>query len=114
MSLLKSAMTDCVTMIQTDVPDGSGDYITQWAEGKHFKAAFDFQTSMEAKVAEVHGVKGLWNVLAPREVSLVYHGIFKRLEDDQIFRITSKDDKTTPEGAGLNLRMVSAEEWSLT
>lgn len=114
MSLLNNAFTDCVTMIQTDVPDGSGDYITQWTEGKHFKAGFDFQTSMEAKVAEVQGVKGLWNILVPREVSLEYHNVFKRVEDGQIFRVTSKDDKATPKGAGLNLRLVSAEEWSLT
>ncbi len=114
MSLLKSAMTDCVTMIQTDVPDGSGDYITQWAEGKHFKAAFDFQISMEAKVAESQGVKGLWNILVPKDVSLPYHSILKRMDNGDIFRITSKDDKTTPNSASFNLRLVSAEEWSLT
>lgn len=113
MSLLNNAMTDCVTLIQTDVPDGAGDYITQWTEGKHFKAAFDFQASMAAKVAEFQGVKGLWNVLVPREVSLEYHNVFKRIEDGVVFRITSKDDKATPKGAGLNLRLVSAEEWSL-
>lgn len=113
MSLLSDAMTDCVTLIQKDVPDGAGDYITQWTEGKHFKAAFDFQTSMEAKVAEAQGVKGLWNILVPREITLEYHNVFKRIEDGTVFRVTSKDNKATPKGASLNLRLVSAEEWGL-
>ena len=111
--LINKAFTDCVTMVQQDVPDGFGGYKPSWVEGKHFKAAVVYQTSTEAKIAEKQGVTGLWNIYVPRETTLEFHNVFKRLSDGQIFRITSKDDKATPVGAGLDLRLISAEEWEL-
>jgi hypothetical protein len=47
-------------------------------------------------------------------MNLQYHDIFRRVEDGKIFRVTSDgDDKKTPESATLNMREVTAEEWSL-
>ena len=114
MSLMQEALTDCVTLIQTEVPDGSGDTIITWTEGVHFDAAFDFQASIEAKVAEAQGVTGLWNVYVKRTTRLEYHNVFKRVSDGATFRVTSKDDKATPNSAGLKLRLISAEEYDLT
>ena len=133
MSLLTMAMEDVVMLEKKRVPDGEGGFTTDWAEGVQFKAAisfdssmeartaekeefgasFDFQASMQARVAEKQGVTGLWNILVKKETRLEFHNIFKRLSDGQTFRVTSKDDKATPKSAGLDLRLISAEECTL-
>ena len=111
MSLMSAAFEDCVTLIPTLTPDSAGSQTVTWAEGVPFKAAFDFQASMEARIAEKQGVTGLWDIYVERSVNLEFHNVFKRKSDGQIFRVTSKDDKKTPKGAGLNLRLLAAEEW---
>lgn len=112
--LLYKGFEDCAMMTKTKrIPDGEGGFTFGWEEGESFKAAFDFQASVQAKIAEKQGVTGLWNILVKKETRLEFHNVFKRISDGQIFRITSKDDKKTPEGAGLDLRLVSAEEWVL-
>ena len=111
--LLYQGFEDCAMMTKTKkIPDGEGGFILGWEESETFKAAFDFQTSTQAKVAEKQGVTGLWNILVKKATHLEFHNVFKRLSDGQTFRITSKDDMKTPEGAGLDLRLGAAEEWS--
>jgi hypothetical protein len=47
-------------------------------------------------------------------MNLQYHDIFKRKSDNKIFRVTSDgDDKHTPPSATLDMRQVSAEEYTL-
>ena len=47
-------------------------------------------------------------------MNLQARDIFKRLEDNKIFRVTSDgDDNKTPAGARLNMRQVTAEEYTL-
>ena len=47
-------------------------------------------------------------------MNLQYHDVFRRNRDLKIFRVTSDgDDKHTPASATLNMRQVTAEEWSL-
>ena len=47
-------------------------------------------------------------------MNLEYHDVIKRLRDNKFFRITSDgEDKFTPSSASLDMRQVSAEEWSL-
>lgn len=113
MSLLLDGFEKCSMLTKTGKrPDGEGGFIYDvWEEGEQFDAAFDYQASMQAKVAEKQGVTGLWNILVKRSTHLEFHNVFKRLSDGQTFRVTSKDDKKTPEGAGLDLRLVAAEEW---
>ena len=114
MSLLYEAFEKCAVMTKTGKrPDGEGGFIYFWEEKEEFLASFDFQTSMQAKVAEKQGVTGLWNILVKKETRLEFHNIFKRLSDGQTFRVTSKDDKATPKSAGLDLRLISAEECTL-
>lgn len=115
MSLLYEAFDKCAIMTKTGRrPDGEGGFIYDvWEEKEEFLASFDFQASMQAKVAEKQGVTGLWNILVKKETRLEFHNIFKRLSDGQVFRVTSKDDKATPKSAGLDLRLISAEEWTL-
>ena len=114
MSLLNEAMSECVMLNKQTVEDGYGGYTTVWAEGAHFKGAITFDTSIEARTAEKQGVTSLYTVTTGKELTLEYHDVFRRLKDGKIFRVTSDgDDKFTPDSAGLNMRQVTAEEWSL-
>lgn len=115
MSLLLQAMTECVILKQTRTPDGAGGYYTKWAEdGEPFKAAITFDNSIQARVAEAQGVTSLYTVTTSRDKVLMFHNVLKRLSDGKILRVTSDgDDNATPPSATLDMRQVSAEEWTL-
>lgn len=115
MSLLSEAMENCIMLDKRTVADGYGGYITTWVEGASFQAAVTFDTSMEARIAEKQGVTSLYTVTTNKAITLEYHDVFKRVSDGKILRVTSDgDDRFTPASANLNMRQVSAEEWSLT
>lgn len=113
MSLLTDAMTDCVYMNETTLPDGRGGSINTWTDGAGFKAGFELQNSLNEAVAQAQGVKGIYRVTTPRDVRLEYHRVFKRLSDNKLFRVESKDDSSTPTSAGLDMRVVRADEWEM-
>lgn len=114
MSLLDEAMTTCVLLDKTTQADGYGGYVTNWTEGAEFSCAIVLDNSLQAKVAEKQGVTGLYTVTTKKAMNLQYHDVFMRKSDNKIFRVTSDgDDLKTPASAGLNMRQVSAEEWSL-
>lgn len=114
MSLLLEAMEECVYYVKTLVPDGYGGYKTSYVEGQVFYAAITFDASMEARRADKEGVTSLYTVTTSRNLTLEYHDVFKRAKDNKIFRVTSDgDDKYTPQSATLDMRQVTAEEWSL-
>ena len=114
MSLLFEAMSDCTMLDKTTSEDGYGCYFSTWKDGASFKAAISFDTSIEARVADKQGVTSLYTVTTSRSLVLQYHDVFRREEDGKIFRVTSDgDDKYTPQSATLDMRVVTAEEWSL-
>ena len=114
MSLLDEMKTTVCFLEKTRVPDGEGGFKTTWTEGAKFPAAVTLDTSIEARVAEKQGVTSVYTVTTEKSVVLEYHDVLKRLYDGKIFRITSDgDDKATPASASLNMRQVTAEEWSL-
>lgn len=114
MSLLLSAMEECIIFNKSIVDDGYGGYTTQWTEGAHFSGAIVLNNSMEARIAEQQGVTSLYTVTTSKALNLQYHDVFKRVSDSKIFRVTSDgDDKKTPQSATLDMRQVSAEEWRL-
>lgn len=114
MSLLDEAMEDCVLLDKTRVPDGYGGYIPTWVESVPFKAAIVFNTSLDARVAAQQGVKNLYDVTVSKGMMLDFHDVFKRTRDGKVFRVTSDgDENQTPESASLDMRQVTAEEWSL-
>lgn len=115
MSLLTESMEECVMLNRVTVPDGYGGRIDTWAESDFtFDAAIVFDTSIEARRAEAEGVRSLYTVTTDRGIVLEYHEAFKRVRDGKIFRVTSDgDDKYTPKSATLNMRQVTAEEWSI-
>lgn len=114
MSLLDNAMEDVILLEKTRVPDGEGGFITKWSEGAVFKAAVTFDTSMEARIADKQGVTSRYTVTTRKSAMLEFHDVFKRLSDGKIFRVTSDgDDKYSPNSSSLNMRQVTAEEWSI-
>lgn len=114
MSLLTDSMEKCVILNKQTVSDGYGGYISSYQDGAEFLAAIRFDTSMEGRTAEKQGVTSLYTIITQKVMNLQYHDIFRRVEDGKIFRVTSDgDDKETPESATLNMREVTAEEWSL-
>ena len=99
---------------RTTAPDGYGGIITTWVDGATFRAAIVLDSSMQARTAAVQGVTSLYTVTTKKNINLQYHDVFRRGSDGKVFRVTSDgDDKKTPESASLNMRQVSAEEWSL-
>ncbi len=114
MSLLSEAMEPCVMIDRRTQRDGYGGFITEWIEGAPFQAAIVLDSSMQARVAAAQGVTALYTVTTGKQINLQFHDVFRRERDGKIFRCTSNgDDKHTPATASLNMRQVSAEEWSL-
>lgn len=113
MSLLTDAMTECVFMNESIESDGRGGYYTTWVPGAEFIAGFELQNSLNEAVAQSQGVKGIYRVTTPRGIRLEYHKVFKRLSDNRLFRVESKDDSSTPASAGLDMRVVRADEWEM-
>lgn len=114
MSLLNEAMTKCRYINRSVVPDGEGGTDTVWTDGAEFLAAFALQTAQETEVAKAQGVVGVYTVSTRKNINLQFRDVFRRLADGKIFRVTSDgDDRKTPASARLDMRSVSAEEWSL-
>lgn len=114
MSLLDDAMDSCLMLNKVTREDGYGGYETTWTSGAKFDAAIVFDTSMQARTAEKSGVTSLYTVTTKKAMHLEYHDVFLRQRDGKIFRVTSDgDDKYTPASASLDMRQVTAEEWSI-
>ena len=114
MSLLAEAFESCVILNKTSTPDGYGGYNLAWTEGTEFQAAIVFDSSIQAKIAENQGVKDLYTVITRKSTTLSFNDVFKRLSDGKTLKVTSNgQDKKTPDSAGLNMRVVSAQEFEL-
>ena len=113
--LLYDAMTTCTMVDRTTVPDGVGGFTRTWVDGASFKAAVVKDNSLAARVAEKQGVTELYTVSVPKGVTLEFHDVFRREEDQQIFRVTSNTiDSETPPVATFQIGQVTAERWELT
>lgn len=114
MSLLTDAMEEFVFLNKTKEEDGYGGYRNAWAEGVTFQAAAVFDNSIEARTAQKQGVTSLYTITTSKAMTLEYHDVIRRSRDQKIFRITSDgDDKFTPISASLDMRQVTAEDWSI-
>ena len=114
MSLIDEYRSPVCFLEKTRVPDGEGGFSTTWEEGASFSAAVTLDTSIEARVGEKQGVTSVYTITTDKHVILEYHDVLKRMYDGKVFRVTSDgEDKYTPESSALNIRQVTAEEWSL-
>lgn len=115
MSLLDSAMEKCALMEKDRVPDGEGGFTEGWKDGAEFMAAITYDASLAASVAAAQGVKNRYTVTTKKNAVLDFNDVFKRVRDGKIFRVrTDGDENATPASATLNMRQVTAEEWTLT
>lgn len=115
MSLLSESFEPFVMMDKTTERDSYGGISRVWKEGAPITASAVFNTSVEARVGGVQGLTSMYDILTKRNVTLEYHDVVKRKSDGKIFRVTSDgDDKKTPRSASLDIRLVTAEEWTLT
>lgn len=115
MSLIDDFMDKCIMLNKVTTADGYGGYIITWTDGAEFDAAITFDTSMQARTADKAGVTSLYTVTTSKALTLEYHDAFRRVRDGKVFRVTSDgDDKFTPASATLDMRQVTAEEWSVT
>lgn len=114
MSLLSDAMEECVMLDKVTTSDGYGGTKQTYVSGATFYAAIVFDTSIEARIADKQGVTSRYTVTTARSLTLEYHDVFRRLKDGKIFRVTSDgDDKYTPKSATLDMRQVTAEEFTI-
>ena len=114
MSLLENAYEDYILLDKVRVSDGLGGYDTVWTEGVTIQCAPQFSTSLQARTAQAQGVSSMYTLVTKKEITLEFHDVLKRKSDGKIFRVTSDgDDKYTPNTAGLNMRVVTCEEWIL-
>lgn len=115
MSLLDDAFEDCVILDKRTQKDGYGGVITAYTDGATIQAAIVFDDSIQARTAVVQGVKDVYTITTRRNVVLQYHDVIRRLKDGKVLRITTDGkDKETPQGAGLDMRVVKAEEFTIT
>lgn len=113
-SLLSEAMEECLMLDKITSSDGYGGTKQTYISGATFYSAIVFDTSIQARVADKQGVTSLYTVTTSKNISLEYHDVFKRVRDGKVFRVTSDgDDKYTPASAGLNMRQVTAEEFTI-
>ena len=114
MSLIDEFKSTFCFLEKTRVSDGEGGFVTTWEEGAKFTASATIDTSIEARIGEKQGVTSIYTITTPKSVVLEYHDVLKRLYDGKLFRVTSDgDDKYTPQSSMLDMRQVTAEEWSL-
>lgn len=114
MSLLTEAMEAFDMLDRVTEADGYGGYDVTWRKGAQIAAAAVFNSSVEALTAQAAGATSLYTITTSRAVNLQYHDVLQRVRDKKVFRVTSDgDDNLTPQSAGLDMRQVQAEEYTL-
>ena len=114
MSLLTEQMEDFTVLNKIRKPDGYGGMETTWQDGATIKAVASFNSSMESRIGAMQGVTSLYTITTSRRINLQYHDILRRERDQKVFRVTSDgDDQYTPASATLDMRNVTAEEWTI-
>lgn len=115
MSLLDAAFEEFVMLDKLTAADGFGGLLTRYAPGASIQAAAVLLASPEATIAQALTNKETFTITTRRNVNLQFHDVLQRKSDGKIFRVTSDgDDLKTPGSASLDMRNVSAEEWSIT
>lgn len=113
-SLIDESMEEAIIINKISVSDGSGGTITSYVPGAEISAAFSFDTSIQARIAEAAEAIGRYTITTKKNINLEYHTIIKRKKDSKVFRVTSKgDDNATPVSSYLDIRQVEAEEWEI-
>jgi hypothetical protein len=114
MNLYLDALEPCNMIHKITGNDEYGSEITRYVRGATFDAAVTFDTSVQARIGLSQGVKNMYTVYTRKEKVLDPFDLFERQSDGKTFRVTSDSkDKKTPQSATLNMRVCTAEEWSI-
>lgn len=108
--MLSDFFIDFCRVTDTTAPDGFGGVTHAYTDGASFRAGIYTNTSTEAQIAQQNGLKTIYTIAHPLDVSFQQDDLVKRVSDGQIFRITSQSvDNTTPEIATTRFAWVTAE-----
>ena len=114
MMLYEAMMEDCVILNKVRTSDGMGGWTTAWTNGASFKAAILKNSTLDARIAEAEGIKELYTVTVEKEHPLEFMDVFRRVSDNQTFRVKSNiTDNTSPGFSNINFGQVTAEAWEL-
>ena len=114
MSLMDEYSAECVLLVKTREPDPVGGYVTGWADGMTFLAAWEYQSAPEITVAEQQGVARTYRIYVDKTLDLDYHEVFRRKDNGQIYRVTNPGtDRKTPSFSRLDKRLIEVEKWEL-
>ena len=95
--------------------DGYGGHNEYYSIGATFDGVLVLNNSIEAQRAEKEGVTGLYTLTVEKKYRLPWHTVFAKSGDmSQTYRVTTKDDNSTPDTTTLNLRTVNVEEYDIT
>ena len=101
-------------MDATTISDGRGGFTTKYVDGAEFDASVNYQGSDLNQIAEALSERTKYRVVTFRNVYLQPLSVFRRVSDGKILRVTKDgEDNTTPASAGLDRRVVTAEEFTL-
>lgn len=99
----------------TIVDDPLGGYSKSYSIGATFEGVLTLDDSINAQLAEKNGVTGVYTLTTDKEFRLPWHTVF--CEDgntNKAYRVTTKDENSTPNTTPLNLRQVRAEEYDIS
>ena len=114
MNLLESMMDSCTILDRVTSSDGVLGLVSAWQDGATFKATIIKDNTTEAHIAEQQGIKQIYTVVTQNGFGLLYHAVFRRDSDGQIFRVTSEQrDSEAPEASTIKIGKVTAERWVL-
>ena len=84
---------------------------TVWAEGPHFQAIELHEQTVEAQQAEQQGTASTYSLYIDKGVQLAPFDRIKRLEDSQVFEVTTRStDQLSPTESGMNLCVVQCKK----
>lgn len=69
--------------------------------------------SVNMKIAQAQGVKGIYRFTTDVDVNLPWHTIIQSTDGERTYRVTSRETQRTPKSASVQLSYVDLEEYSL-
>ena len=94
--------------------DGYGGYADVYSVGARFEGVLFLNDSIEAQIAMSQGVKGVYTLSYDKALRLPWHTVFCKDDDrSKVYRVTSKDESSTPSTSNIHIRSVNCEEWEI-
>ena len=113
-SLMDQYAKECVLINRVRTDDPLGGYKSEWVDGIHFVAAWEYESAPEITIAEQQGVSRTYNIYVDKTLDLDFHEAFRRLDNGLTYRVTNPGtDRHTPDTSRLNKRLIQVERWDL-